>query len=115
ILHGTAAGAPAELLRRVEDGRGGGDRRSGRRGGGARGRGGRSGGRSRSRLRGAADEGRAEDHGAEDGGAADAARGALGVTGGQLGAAGEAVRVVLSHDVRSFLPGPAGAGVYCRL
>src|SRR5699024_3525492 len=127
VLDRAAAGAPAELLRGVEDGRGRGDRRSGGeglRGGGARGRRGREGGGRGDRrsggggLRGGGARGRrgrgggsgrrglgrttgecgAEDDAAEDGCAAEAARCALCVLGGELGAAGEAVGVVLGHD-----------------
>ena len=74
-----------------------------------RGAGDRGGGRRRSGLGGAADEGGAEDHGAEDGSSTEATSRALGVVGRELGAAGDAMRVVLGHDVR-FVPSGPGVG-----
>src|SRR5699024_2273378 len=119
VLDRAAAGAPAELLRGVEDGRGRGDRRSGGerlRGGGARGRRGRGGGSGRRGLGRTTGECGAEDDAAEDRCAAEAARCALCVLGGELGAAGEAVGVVLGHDVR-FVPSEPDLwrGMYCWL
>src|SRR5690606_15675222 len=105
VLHGSAAGAPAELLGGVEDRRGGGGR--GRHLGSLRGGGGRGGSGGRSGLRGTAGEGGAEDDSAEDRCATEAAGCALCVVGGELGAAGDAVRVVLSHGVR-FVPSDPG-------
>src|SRR5699024_6379492 len=87
VLDRAAAGAPAELLRGVEDGRGRGDGRSGGeglRGGGARGRRGRGGGSGRRGLGRTTGECGAEDDAAEDGCAAEAARCALCVLGGEL-------------------------------
>src|SRR5690606_4486290 len=108
LLHGAAAGAPAELLGGVQGGRRG-DRGGcvgrGRSGGGRSGRGARGGGRGLGR---GAGEGGAEDDGAEDGGAAEAAGRGAGLAGRELSAAGETVGVVLSHDEREFLPVPTG-------
>src|SRR5699024_6341556 len=103
VLDRAAAGAPAELLGGVEDSRRGGDRGrggEGLRGGGARGRRSGSGGGGLGRSAG---ERGAEDDAAEHGRSAETTRRALRVLGGELGATGETVGVVLGHDVR-FVP-----------